>query len=228
MATTEPTLQLVAARRLSLRDEATDQLRAQIIAGTLAPDTLISIGTIAKQLEISATPVREAVLKLAQEGLVEVVKNRGFRVRVPTDKELDDIVELRLVLEVAAMRRVAELDPHPDLGELRPLAEDLVGLATEGDMARFVAVDKEFHLGLTALLGNPQYVEMVELLRNRSRLLGLPRLSGDRDLIQSASEHIELLELISAGDGPGSEALMRQHLRHVRGLWAGRPESQDR
>lgn len=217
---------LVAARRLSLRDDATAQLRAQIIAGALEPGVLYSIGTIAQQLEISSTPAREAVLKLAQEELVEVVKNRGFRVRIPTDKELDDIVDLRMVLEVAAMGRLADTSPPPDLSELRPLADQLVELAAEGDMVRFVGVDKDFHLGLTALLGNQQYVAMVELLRNRSRLLGLPRLSGDSTLVRSAREHIDLLDLITAGDREGSETLMRQHLRHVRGLWAGRPEQE--
>lgn len=215
---------LVATPRLSLRDDATNQLRAQITAGALKPGALYSIGTIAVQLEISATPVREAVLKLAQEELVEVVKNRGFRVRVPTDRELDEIVDLRMVLEVTAMSRLAGLDPPPDVSGLRPLAERSVELAEGGDMVEFVAVDRDLHLRLTALLGNQQYVNMVAQLRNRTRLTGLLDLGGDMDLVRSAREHLELLDLIEAGDSPGVESLMRQHLGHVRGLWAGRPE----
>lgn len=214
----------VATPRVNLRQDAANQLRAQITAGALQPDILYSIGAVAAELQVSATPVREAVLELAQEGLLEVAKNRGFRVRVPTEKELDDLLDVRLTLEVPAMGRLAALRPAPDLAELRPQAEELVKLARKGDMVAFVAVDKTFHLELTALLGNDQYVAVVEQLRNRTRLLGLPDLTGDINLINSAREHLELLELIEAGDVAGTEQLMTRHLGHVRGLWAGRLE----
>lgn len=215
---------LIAAPRLSLRQDAANQLRAQVAAGALAPGVYYSIGAVAAQLRVSATPVREAVLELAGEGLLEVAKNRGFRVRVPTDKELDDLLDLRVILEVPAMSRLAQLRPPPDLDALRPRADHLVELAEGGEMVTFVAVDKEFHLALTALLDNEQYVGMVELLRNRTRLLGLPELVGDPVLVNSAREHVQLLDLIEAGDVEGTEDLMRRHLGHVRGLWAGRPE----
>lgn len=210
--------------RTKLRDAATEQIKAQIIAGTLKPGELYSISTISEQLRVSATPVREAVLDLAKDGLVEMVRNRGFRVRVLSDKDLDDIVDLRLVLEVPAMERLAATRPAPDVDPLRPMARDLVRLAVEGDMVGFVAVDRQFHLAVTALLGNERYVSMVALLRDQMRLLGLSGLEGDSELIASAREHEELLDLIAAGDVPGTSALMMRHLQHARGLWAGRPE----
>ncbi|SDT11438.1 GntR family transcriptional regulator [Jiangella sp. DSM 45060] len=210
--------------RTKLRDAATDQIKAQIIAGTLKPGELYSISTISDQLRVSATPVREAVLDLAKDGLVEMVRNRGFRVRVLGDKDLDDIVELRLALEVPAMERLASRRPAPDVEPLRPLARDLVRLAEEGDMVGFVAVDRQFHLAVTALLGNDRYVAMVALLRDQMRLLGLSGLEGDRQLVASAREHEQLLDLIAAGDADGTRTLMTQHLQHARGLWAGRPE----
>lgn len=210
--------------RTKLRDAATSQIKAQIIAGTLAPGVLYSISTISEQLRVSATPVREAVLDLAKDGLVEMVRNRGFRVRVLSDKDLDDIVDLRLVLEVPAMARLAARRPTPDVEPLRAMAHDLVQLAVDGDMVGFVAVDREFHLAVTALLGNERYVAMVALLRDQMRLLGLSGLEGDSELVASAREHEELLDLIAAGDVPGTEALMTRHLQHARGLWAGRPE----
>ena len=215
---------LVAIPRLNLRQDAANQLRAQVTAGALEPGVFYSIGAVAAQLQVSATPVREAVLELAQEGLLEVSKNRGFQVRVPTDKELDDLLDLRVVLEVPAMGRLAGQRPAPDLADLRPVADHLVQLAESGDMVEFVAVDKDFHLALTARLGNEQYVGMVEQLRNRTRLLGLPHLVGDTGLVSSAREHVQLLDLVEAGDVTGTEDLMRRHLGHVRGLWAGRPE----
>ncbi|NED96286.1 GntR family transcriptional regulator [Phytoactinopolyspora alkaliphila] len=210
--------------RTKLRDEATQQIKAQIVAGKLEPGVLYSVSTIAEQLQVSATPIREAVLDLAKDGLVEMVRNRGFRVRVLTDKDLDDLVELRLVLEVPAMGKLATIRPRPDLSQLRPMAKAIIKHAADGDMVAFVARDRDFHLGLTALLGNQRYVDMVAMLRDQTRLVGLSQLRGAAKLIDSAREHEELLDLIEAGDVAGTEDLMTRHLRHARGLWAGRPE----
>lgn len=212
-------------RGLKLRDGAAAQLKAQIISGAIQPGVLYSVSSVAAQLGVSATPVREAVLDLAKDGLVEMVRNRGFRVLVLTDKDLDDLVELRLTLEVPAMGRLAEARPTLDLSDLRPAARELEELASRGDMVGFVALDREFHLGLTALLDNPRYTQVVGLLRDQTRLSGLASLEGATELIDSAREHAQLLDLIEAGDSEATRRLMTQHLQHARGLWAGRPES---
>ncbi|MEO3796204.1 GntR family transcriptional regulator [Nonomuraea sp. B10E15] len=222
MTRSEPLFESLPRR--NLRDEAAAQLRGQIIAGSLTPGVIYSMSAIAAQLGVSATPVREAVLELAKEELVEMVQNRGFRVRVATGKELDDIVEIRLTLEVPAMGRLADLRPEPELEKLRPMAEELVEHAANGDMVAFVVLDSEFHLSLTALLGNPRYVELVRVLRYQTRLSALPKLRGAAPLVESAREHVRLLDLLAAGDRPGAEALMTTHVNHARGLWAGRPE----
>jgi len=210
--------------RTKLRDAAASEIRAQIIAGTLRPGVLYSVSTIAGQLQVSATPVREAILDLAKDDLVEMVRNRGFRVRVLSDKDLDELVDLRLVLEVPAMGRLAAMKPTPDLSDFRPMARELERQASDGDMVGFVALDRQFHLGLTALVGNQRWVNMVGMLRDQTRLLGLSDLQGATELIDSAREHEQLLDLVLAGDVPGTEALMTRHLQHARGLWAGRPE----
>lgn len=220
-------LHFESVTRTKLRDVAATQLRAQITAGALEPGVLYSIGTVAAQLQVSSTPVREAVLELAQDELVEMIHNRGFRVRVLSEEELDELVELRVVLEVPAMGRLAVVQPPPDLSAFRPQADELVRLATEGDMVGFVALDREFHLGLTELLGNQSYVKVVDQLRNRTRLSGLSGLRGDEGLIASAREHVKLLDHIQAADRAATESLMTRHLQHARGLWAGRPETTD-
>jgi DNA-binding GntR family transcriptional regulator len=211
--------------RTKLRDEATREIKARIIAGVLRPDVLYSVNAIARQLQVSATPVREAILDLVKEDLVELIRNRGFRVRVLTDKDLDELVELRLALEVPAMGRLAALSPAPDLAALRPLARELERQAAAGEIVPFVASDREFHLGLVGRLGNRRYVDLVGLLRDQTRLFGLAGLGGGPELVASAREHAELLDLIEARDEAGAQRLMTAHLHHARGLWAGRPEA---
>lgn len=210
--------------RASLRSGAADRIRTQISAGSLTPGELHSVGSIANELQVSATPVREALVQLANEGLIEIVQNRGFRVRVLSDQDLDHILEIRLVLEVPAMGRLAQRRPQVDLSRFRPIAHELTEHARASRIVDFVALDRTFHLGLTALLGNPRYVDMVDRLRGQTRLSGLSNLGGTTSLIESAEEHERLLDLIEAGSHAATEELMSAHLQHTRGLWAGRAE----
>ena len=85
--------------RRSLREEITELLRAAVMAGELEPGVTYSAPSLAEQFGVSATPVREAMLDLEKEGLVEIVRNKGFRVTSPSPEELDDVTELRVLVE---------------------------------------------------------------------------------------------------------------------------------
>ena len=100
-----PSLQAAGARR-SLRDEAIQTLQAAIIAGELRPGSVYSAPTLAVRLGMSATPVREAMLHLVEEGLVQTVRNKGFRVIELAEAELDELTELRLLIEVPSVARI--------------------------------------------------------------------------------------------------------------------------
>jgi DNA-binding GntR family transcriptional regulator len=212
-------------RRTNLREEATRVIRARIVSGGLKPGTLYAIGPIARALGVSVTPVREALLDLANEELVEIVRNRGFRVTTLDNHDLDELVDVRTMLEVPAMGRLAALQPRPDLSELRGLAHHIETCAARGDLVEFLAHDRDLHLRLLAMLGNRRLVQIVGRLRDQTRLYGLLRLAGSERLLESAREHDQLLSAIEAGDEEGAGRLMTQHLRHTRGLWAGREET---
>lgn len=207
--------------RRSLREEITALLRAAVMAGELEPGVVYSAPRLAEQFGVSATPVREAMLDLDKEGLVEIVRNKGFRVTRLSAKELDDITQLRAYLEVPAVRAIADAGIAPaDLARLRPMAAEIEAAARRRDFIAHVAVDLEFHLSLLALAGNPRLVELVRSLRMSSRLTGL-RSDSDLDaMFASWHEHAELLDRIEARDADGAEAVMRRHIGHVRGIWA--------
>ena len=220
--TEDDQLSLVAVgARVSLRDEAIETLYAAIVSGILRPGVVYSAPTMAAQLGMSATPVREAVLDLVKEGLVETVRNKGFRVVERADSELDDLTELRLLIEGPSIRKIAArgLD-ETENAELRELAEQIEHGAGALDLIAHNKADLEFHTRLLAVLGNAVLVETVRSLRMRSRLYGQQQLATSGGLAPSAHEHTELLDLIAAKDGPGAERLMRQHIHHVRGSWA--------
>jgi DNA-binding GntR family transcriptional regulator len=164
------------------------------------------------------------MLDLAKEGLVTPVRNKGFRVTELSDRDLDEITEVRALIEVPTVRRIAETVDRARATELRPLAERIVAAAERRDTLAYIEADQVFHLALLALAGNGQLIGVVRDLRHRSRLYGVPTLAERGELIPSAREHLELLDLVARGDGQAAEALMRHHLRHVRGIWADRPE----
>jgi DNA-binding GntR family transcriptional regulator len=220
------TTRTTGLRRQSLRDDAAQAIRAQIVSGEIKPDTLYAIGQIAEQLEVSITPVREALLDLAKDGLIEMVRNRGFRVRVMTDRDLDDIVQLRLMLEVGAVREIAERGLVEDFTELRELSARTEAAAVAGDWVEFLSNDRDLHLTLLGHLGNPRLLEIVGQLRDQSRLYGLDRIAGTDDFLVSTREHDGLLDAIEAGRADEAADLMSRHLKHARGIWAGLRESE--
>ncbi|MFD4144313.1 MULTISPECIES: GntR family transcriptional regulator [unclassified Streptomyces] len=203
-----------------LRDQVAHALRAALVAGELRPGSVYSAPGLAADFGISATPVREAMLDLAREGLVEPVRNKGFRVTEVSERDLDQYTELRALIEVPTVGRVTRTATAEQLGELRPIAEEIVAQAREHNLIGYLDADRRFHLGLLALAGNDRLVETVGELRKRSRLYGLTRLDERGQLIASAEEHLELLDLMMSGDQAAAEACMARHLGHVRSLWA--------
>ncbi|MBZ4321278.1 GntR family transcriptional regulator [Streptomyces huiliensis] len=210
---------LITARE-RLRDQVAHALRAALISGELRPGEVYSAPGLAADFGVSATPVREAMLDLAREGLVEPVRNKGFRVTEVDERDLDQYTEIRTLIEVPMVGRITRTADRADLEALRPVAEEIVRAAREHDLIGYLEADRLFHLTLLGLSGNERLVETVGDLRKRSRLYGLTALDERNELIPSAEEHVELLDLMLAGDAAAAEACMARHLGHVRSLWA--------
>lgn len=208
------------ADRPSLRAEVLAALRAALVAGRMRPGVVYSVPMLAADFGVSATPVREAMLDLAKEGLVEAVRNRGFRVTEPTERMLDEITELRALIEIPTVAGLARDADADELEALRPVAQEIIAHAREGDLLGYLEADRRFHLQLLALAGNLELVEVVRHLRDRTRLYGLEQLLAQGRLVASAEEHGELLDALVARDAERARAVMARHIGHVRGIWA--------
>jgi DNA-binding GntR family transcriptional regulator len=209
------------AQRTSLREQVADALRAAVVSGDMKPGQVYSAPALAARFGVSATPVREAMLDLAKQGLVEVVRNKGFQVTQMSNADLDHITEIRLLLEPPAAAAVASAPRPDDAADLEPLAEAIVEAAASGDLIAYVEADRAFHTRLLTLSGNQRLVDIVDNLRAQTRLYGLSGLAERGALAASAREHLTMCELMARGDGPGLEELLRVHIGHVRHEWAG-------
>jgi DNA-binding GntR family transcriptional regulator len=210
--------------RTSLRERVAESLRAALVSGRMVPGTTYSIPALAEQFGVSATPVREAMLDLVNEGIMSAVPNKGFRVVELSDAELDQITELRRLLEVPTVGELAGAIDRAAIRRLRSLAAAVSDAARRGDVVGYVEADRELHLALLAEAGNPRLVEMVGRLRDQSRLYGLEQLAAEGVLVDSATEHMRLIDALESGDRRAAERVMAHHLDHVRGIWASRRE----
>ncbi len=208
------------ARSESLRDGALRILRNAIVSGEIRSGELYSATALARQLGISASPVREAMLTLVNDGILEAVRNRGFRIVPLDDRDLDEIVDLRMMLEVPAVRRLADVDITDDLPRLHEMATAIEDAGKSGDVDAFLAADRAFHLALVSLTHNDRLVDLVARLRDQTRLYGLNALADKGLLDATADEHHRILDALRDKDGDAVERLMTDHLAHIKREWA--------
>lgn len=211
-------------KQTNLREQAKEVIRASIVGGELVSGQVYSATTLSGRLGVSPTPVREAMLDLANEGLVEAIRNRGYRVLTMADNDLDEISELRKMLEIPAMRLVVQKADDADLAVLESGVIAIEEAAAGKDLVAFLNADRTFHLALLGLAGNSRLVRLVGQLRDQTRLVGLKGMADVGSLAESAAEHRTILEALRARDADRAEFLVRHHLEHTRGTWAGRTE----
>ncbi|WP_405663565.1 GntR family transcriptional regulator [Streptomyces sp. RK9] len=200
-------------QRTSVRGQVLDALRAALVGGELAPGEVYSAPALGERFGVSATPVREAMQQLALEGAVEVVPNRGFRVTRRGARELGELAEVRALIEVPVMLRLARSVPAEAWARLRPLAEATVAAAACADLARYAEADRAFHGALLGLSGNQQLVQVADDLHRRSQwpLVTGPVAGRRADLVADAAEHMALLDALVARDLPVVQSLVREH-----------------
>jgi DNA-binding GntR family transcriptional regulator len=199
----------------NLREQVLHRVRAEIISGQSGPGKMYSVPSLAADLGVSTTPVREALLELARGGLIEPMKNRGFKVVEPTVEELRNLFDTRALVEVHAAAIVAS-GPLEKRKAIRALtsAADAVGTAVEkDDLYGYLEADRRFHQAFLSAAGNPILTEVAMDLRDKMRLHGISSRAGLERQAASVAEHYRLIALAEAGEVDEIKSLMSQHIR---------------
>ena len=206
--------------KVSLREKVSRALRAAIVSGELEPGVVYSAPALGSRFGVSATPVREAMLDLVRENLVTTVPNKGFRVTTPDEADLDEITELRMLIEPPLAAQVAPLIPADDMPMLRDMAQAIVDGALDRDLVAYTESDRAFHLRLLEYAGNRRASALIADLRGHTRLYGLASLLESGELEASAREHHTILDAVERGEPAEVERLMADHISQTRGRWA--------
>ena len=196
----------------NLREQVLQRVRAEIISGQSVPGTMYSVPSLAASLGVSSPPVREALLELSRGGLVEPMRNRGFKVVEPTLAELRNLFDMREVLELHAAVLVAA-NPPQDLPTVRDWADQIAKAVETDDVQLYLEADRNFHHDLIAAAGNALLTELVMGLRDKMRLYGIGSRAGMERQQESVPEHYRLVELALAGETDALTSLLRTHIR---------------
>ena len=199
-----------------LTQRAFREIRAAILDGRLSPGERTSVRALSDALGISRTPVREALVELANGRMVEFERNRGVRILVAQRSDVQEIFQLRLLLEVPATHAAV-----PKLGKpgVKALAATLTAMRESGDdESTFMQHDWAFHEALLSANGNRRLVEIIENVRHQTRLHGISTVGRSRPLAAIVTEHTAIYDAAAAGDADGAAAAMAVHLTTTRDL----------
>jgi DNA-binding GntR family transcriptional regulator len=199
----------------SLSDRVADRVREAIQQGVYRPGTKLVERTIASQLGVSHIPVREALARLADEGLVQRIPRRGAWVAELTPVGLAEISSLRIVLEGFVVRRAQErLTPEAE-ARLREIATRMLDAADTGGVNALVALDQEFHGLLWEISDHSLLNEVAAQVRGRVAAFlraATSSLPAD-DLRAHAKSHMDLVDAIAGGDPEHAQAEMARHIQ---------------
>jgi len=202
-------------RPVPLRQSVYDALIDLIVGGELPPGQHMVETDLARQLGVSRQPIREALHRMEAEGWVDLRPSQGAFVHVPTDSEVDELLDVRALLEAETARLAAARKASPaQLARLREICRDGHAAAEADDFATAVAANNVFHAEVAVIGGNAVLAELADIVGRRVqwyyRMVAPARGHGSWD------EHAEMIGAIESGDAERAQALARKHTERTR------------
>ena len=210
-------------------DRAVETLRGRILAGQFAAGERLGEVELAGELGMSRTPIRQALLQLSAEGLVEVAPNRGAHVIARSDSELEYVFELRARLEGLAARKAATRATEEQLDLLDELARRISEHAVKRDMDSITELNTRFHTALIDIADSATLAMSVSGLVHASVMARTQNSFDEAALQRSVNHHIEIVAALRANDADWAESVMRSHLLSARASLLGpRPTTEEK
>ncbi|MEW5721485.1 MAG: GntR family transcriptional regulator [Thermodesulfobacteriota bacterium] len=196
----------------SLPKIAYEALRESILAGTLRRGQVYNEIALAKDMGISRTPVREALLELAAQGLVTFLPRKGVKINHYSPGDIEEIFEVRKAIELAAVEKVAQASPPLDLGKAAAALENQKKAAEKKDFETLLKADREFHTALSELTNNRRFVIILENISDMIQLMGTLALTIEGRYREVLGEHEKVLEAVRDRRPQTARKAMDYHL----------------
>ena len=196
-----------------IRDIAYENLKRAIVTGELPAGSRIVETTYAVQLHISRTPLREALRKLEQDGLVEYQPHRGVVVRAFTLADVKEIYTIRNALELLTLPAIVENATPEDIAQLREILAQMDPLEQNLDVEQLSPLAREFHTRLTAISGMKRIIAVIQSQDEYIRRFSEVSISHEERRHQAHLEHHQLVNLVEKKDLSGFTTLMKKHIQ---------------
>jgi len=190
-------------------------LKTEIIKGSLKPGTKLLEGKIAEQMEVSRTPIREALRELAAEGFVKISPNQGVVVSNASIEDVQEVLQIRGVLEGLAARLAAKIMNKEEIKELENYLKQMEYYTNKNDALAFSEMDAEFHELILGICGNNRLIQIRKNLSDQAHRYRIRSLSIPGRLKYSLKEHREIVEALKRKDVEQADRLSQKHIENV-------------
>lgn len=198
------------------KDIAYKFIKKEIIEGSVFENPILSISYFAKKLEMSRSPIRDAIQKLQAEGFLKIVANRGIFIQELTASETIQIYELRMAIEPYLLKKVVNIITKDDIKNLRKILEDQKTSYENKDIYSFMKFDNDLHLYFHKIYYNKMLHDIISHIRDRIFYAGLQALKFPYRMLESFKEHTDIIDALEEGDIEKACHALEYHLQ--RGL----------
>src|SRR5882724_642358 len=211
-----PMADVISIPRQVLHQQVVTRLRQLIVEGRLVPGSKLNERALCEQLQVSRTPLREALKTLAAEGLVDLLTNRGAAVTRLSAQDIVDTFEVIASLEGQSGELAAQRITDAELDELRALHYEMLAAYTRRDLPTYYRLNALIHTGINAAARNPVLTQTYRTVNARLQALRLRSNVDDNKWKRAVKEHEQMIELLAARDAAGMRALLIAHIESKR------------
>lgn len=208
--------EIISIRRPVLHQAVVVRLRQRIVEGQLAPGAKLNERELSELLQVSRTPLREAIRMLAAEGLVELLPNRGAVVAQMSAQDVADTFELIAGLEGQSGELAAQRISDAQLAEIRALHYEMLAAHTRRDLPGYYRLNAQIHSHINAAAANRVLTQTWANVNARLQALRFRSNFDEAKWQRAVQQHERMVELLAARDGAALRALMVEHLLHKR------------
>ena len=208
--------EIISIPRQVLHQEVAARLRQRIVEGQIAPGAKLNERELSEQLQVSRTPLREAIKMLAAEGLVELLPNRGAVAASLSEQDVADTFEVIAGLEGQSGELAAQRISDAERAEIRALHYEMLAAFTRRDLSTYYRLNAQIHSLINAAARNPVLTQTWRNVNARLQALRFRSNFDEAKWQRAVKEHERMVELLDAHDGAGLRALLVLHLQNKR------------
>lgn len=197
----------------SLKEMALSIIKEAVLAKKLEPEKMYTEAALTKEMGISRTPVREALIHLASRGMIVYHPRKGFKIRCMTEKDVRDLFELRLALELTVIRHITPNLTEGALAEIEKAWDRYREMVQTGDPLEFIHANRDFHIHLAQLTENSYLINALDEIRDLTDLAGVRSLEVDSRTLEATEEHGRIFAELKRQSMDGALRQMEAHIR---------------